>query len=480
MGVIRLFLISFLATFLASQLIGISFATGYTTPGGGTMIQAMPPGASAAVSVTGYFHDIGESTSDCNYNGAEGPCLIYMPPQPNGNPTPCPGTSGSSVSIQSAFSDPVCGGSSPYTIPSSGCVGIISSRLRCVGYQNPPNPAGTCTNTYYSSDVTPAGGGTYTACGYYTDFSGAGCTSNCYHTHIVSSYPVYFTVNAIVPPTVPYGNAANVFANPQQFNLGDAPTFSMYSTLVFPFLGNNFHLPICNSGDYCVTEVANIMSTGGCVDPLGTAQSTCSYGPVASSCVIKTTANIFQSGSRTFYNQTFNTAYMSPGNYVVCSYDFFTALGRRVAAIYATMNMICSGGTCNTNGVPPPSYTVTLPTPSYPSGCDSPSGCGWGTSGGSLAPTGSIAGYISTLCTIYTDITAVFGILAIILILVGAVLYMGSYSMPAQTAGTIRGYAQGLLIAGVVSGIIVAAGISLIYIAMGQPSGNMIGSCQVT
>ena len=477
-----------IAISLLFQFISISSAglTGYTIPGGGTVVPAITPGASAVVTVTGYYHGSGESKGSCQYNSGEGTCLIYLPPNPDGTAATCPGAPGSSTSIQSAFSDPTCGGSSPYTIPSGGCIGI-SSGDSCISGSF-LNPSGTCSGTYYSSDVAPASGGMYTACGYYTDNLGGcspGLPGTCYDTHLVSSYPVYFTVNPIDAPATPYGSTANVFSNPLSFTLGSAPTISMYSPIYQNLFGIKFGT-ICNPGDNCVVEIANIVKTGGCVDPLAVPQPTCSYGPIKTSCVTKTSANIFSSGSRTFYNQTLNTAYLGAGDYAVCEYDYHIVSGSVVASPYSAMEITCNGGTCQTNGVPPPN-SVSIPVVGYPSGCSSPNGpagCGWGTTGGSLGAAGSAAGFISTVCGVYGYITIAFGLLAIVLILVAAILYMASYTLSGQTAGVLRGYAQGLLIAGVLSGVIVAVGIALIYIATGYPIGypapnGAIGSCTI-
>lgn len=98
-------------------------------------------------------------------------------------------------------------------------------------------------------------------------------------------------------------------------------------------------------------------------------------------------------------------------------------------------------------------------------------------------PTGVLGGsnllpLNSAVCFIYGQINSVLLILTLTLLILGAILYTGSHTLPPQQRGTVQGYAMGMLIAGVVGAILSASSISIISLATNTPSGYILVACK--
>ncbi len=78
------------------------------------------------------------------------------------------------------------------------------------------------------------------------------------------------------------------------------------------------------------------------------------------------------------------------------------------------------------------------------------------------------------LCTLYFNVNEFLALLALVLALVGAILYSASNIMPGQTKGVMQGYAMGLVIAGVVSLIMATLSIYVLSVVSNVPAQNIL------
>ncbi len=71
------------------------------------------------------------------------------------------------------------------------------------------------------------------------------------------------------------------------------------------------------------------------------------------------------------------------------------------------------------------------------------------------AQLGGASSVTNELCTIANDIHSVVFVLALVLLILGGILYAAAHIMPPQQRGGIQGYAFGMIIGGIIGVIIV-------------------------
>ncbi len=79
------------------------------------------------------------------------------------------------------------------------------------------------------------------------------------------------------------------------------------------------------------------------------------------------------------------------------------------------------------------------------------------------------------ICGTYNQVNTIFLLLALVVLIIGAVLFMASHSMPGAMRGTVQGYAVGMMIAGVVSALISVGAAWLLSVATGTSVGSILG-----
>lgn len=361
------------------------------------------------------------------------------------------------------------------------CPTMITGLPACTSTQGPPcmlEMNGTPTQTsgviqYNATFFTPtsltANVNQYLACGYYsgdTSLSPPAIAQNAIFTGFSS---------ILVTPTGPsYG--LQVFTNPVSFRLGN-------TTLVGFGPDNNYlsttgAYQVCRNNDNCYLEISNQLI--GCLSPvqqLGQPPPPplCGFGTVSPPCILNTFSNGGngnENSGGTQYTQMLNTAYLPAGNYVVCGYDFMNYEGEGVdnppwppnviSPFFGAAQLSCTTGTCEY------SQLYSLSTVTVPLATIGGYGIGIG---------GNLGAFRNTTCGVYGAINLGFLILALVLLMLGAVLYEGAAALPAQMKGTIRGYAGGLMVVGVVAAAIATVSVWVISIASNSTVQQVLGLC---
>lgn len=231
-----------------------------------------------------------------------------------------------------------------------------------------------------------------------------------------------------------------------------------------------------SDNEQCIIEFGGLQyPQQGCVAPISTASGSpklilpyCNIPPNGGTsrptgvtpCIIQTIANSGQVGGQS-YSQFLSSSYLADGTYQVCGYNYMDVQpgSQFLAPDFTSALITCSGGVCGSQNAPGPqgSVSVSCVGAANPIGGQS---C-IGLANFSLFPLALI------ICNVYGLINSVFFILALILMLLGAVLYGSSFSLPGQLAGTAQGYSQGLLLVGVIAGVISAVSFWLLSLAAG-------------
>ena len=83
----------------------------------------------------------------------------------------------------------------------------------------------------------------------------------------------------------------------------------------------------------------------------------------------------------------------------------------------------------------------------------------------------------TAVCSTYSQINSILFVVALTLMLLGALLYGLSNIIPAQTRGTIQSYAIGMFLGGVVGVLVASASVYLLSVASNVPIANILSSC---
>ena len=96
-----------------------------------------------------------------------------------------------------------------------------------------------------------------------------------------------------------------------------------------------------------------------------------------------------------------------------------------------------------------------------------------------VGPAASINAIQSAACSLYFYVSETLFIIALVIMMIGAVLYSGSSLLPGETRGEAQAYGMGLAVAGAVSAIITVVSIYFLLAAAGQSIGQvlLLNSC---
>ena len=174
------------------------------------------------------------------------------------------------------------------------------------------------------------------------------------------------------------------------------------------------------------------------------------------------------------------------GNYLVCAYqnEIYTSETHQSGSIsvtqyfggapfFASEVISCQNGQCGT-------FTSTAPFSPPPCVGQNGQSCGIGTGIGTVTSfNGFQAGlFANTACSIFGELNIIFGIFALILILVGAALYAGASLLPAQQRGVAQAYAFGFVLVAIIAAIIAAVSIYALSVAGNTTVGSVLSLCE--
>lgn len=91
------------------------------------------------------------------------------------------------------------------------------------------------------------------------------------------------------------------------------------------------------------------------------------------------------------------------------------------------------------------------------------------------AQTNTLSQLSSQLCTIVGDVRDVIGVFALVLFIIGGVLYAAAHFLPAagQIRGNLQGWSMGMIIGGIIGIILVIAAPAIVNIVTGFGSGTL-------
>jgi hypothetical protein len=257
---------------------------------------------------------------------------------------------------------------------------------------------------------------------------------------------------------------------------------------------------ICNPGDVCFMEFGGSLINGGqgCgyLNPTTVTNpgqytggsfsrcpvvSTTSSGPSVSEsgCVLYnygiSYSNTYQNQANATYTQPLSTQYMGTGNYIICGYDYQMIDTDTSGPVYgtlspyfATLAVNCSHGSCTA------AQTLQQPAPTQPCPSCSISNTPFGvTSYNSF----NAAQFGQAVCGIYGTLNAVLLIFALMLMLLGAVIYAGSSILPGQTRGVAQNYAFGFILVGIIATVIAASSIYALSVAGSTTVQGVLALC---
>jgi hypothetical protein len=84
----------------------------------------------------------------------------------------------------------------------------------------------------------------------------------------------------------------------------------------------------------------------------------------------------------------------------------------------------------------------------------------------------------NTICAVYAPINNIFLVLALAIMMIGAVLYALSSMFPASAQGRIKSYGMGLVLVGVISTVLVVVAIFVISLAANTSQAAVLGACK--
>ncbi len=423
----------------AINTVTVNFGTtvGTVTTGAAQVI----PGASTNITFTvqNVIQSQGQSpTQNCAY----GFCMVLLQQPVYAE---CPG----SISTL-----PLCSATAPTTLPCFLTPNTLP--LSTTVQQTPVNVL-----VYLTPNTIPPSANPYEACGYYsTSSSGASAT-------FVGS--TEFSVNAIGSS---YGLVS--YFTPTTFSLGDAPIASFQGgSNFYSFTGNT---NVCTSGATCILEFST--QSSGCVSPENSIPppSCGTSAPVSPPCILDAYPPLpYGSNGGLFYQQPLNTQYLASGNYLVCGYDYMQTFSgpssaqvpavNVVSPFFSTIVFSCNSIACDSYSLYPPASVIPPPPPP--------------TVSNALIATANIpfGALASITCNLYTSINVAFLLLALVIMLLGAVMYAGSSALPGAFRGTVRGYAVGFLLVGVVATVVSSLSIWLIAVATGNTVAGVMSLC---
>jgi hypothetical protein len=253
---------------------------------------------------------------------------------------------------------------------------------------------------------------------------------------------------------------------------------------------------ICNPGDICYIEFGypsgqgcyygppitpSTVSTPGyytgsnfeaCPDVSANAGGTASP---ATPCLLYSSGisylSTYQNQANETYTQPLSTQYLQTGNYVICAYDYqqipVGSQTETISPFFATLALNCSNGYCSVN--PTLQQLPQIPCPT----CKTT-----GTPGNVFAYNSlNASAFGQAVCGIYGTLSAVLLIFALMLMLLGAVIYAGSSLLPAQTRGMAQSYAFGFVFVGVISAVISSLSIYALSIAGNTTVTGVLALC---
>ncbi len=442
-----------------------STSSGTTSAAGPTLL---PPGASVPINVFGVpeGNPSGSACPGSNF------CLAIVPPSSAATQS-CP-----SASILSTL--PTCSASNAgqtCIAPNSWAVPKCSSAIS--GYPN-----GYCAAQFFTGNYLSGQNYDYNACGYY----GTGGS----YASMTSIGNQVFTLNGISAPEANYQSNQGsyllyMYTNPVQFSVGAAPQIISYVEPYFASIKDPVYSYMCEPTETCILEFANAIT--GCLNPATTPLPTCTSGTVGQACRVNDTGNLYTQGFNypnfyhymPSYTQQLDSAYLTPSNtYDMCMYDYSYRFDpyQYISVDTGTMAITCNAlGGCTTNGANPPPppgqglWGVEILPCSY---------CGITISVGNFGAGGSITPFQSSACNIYGFVILIFGGLALVLLLTGAILYMGANTLGPHQGGQVKGYATGLLLVGGIVAAITGMAIFLMSLTLQLSPVGSIVACAVT
>ncbi|MCL5430037.1 MAG: hypothetical protein M1504_01000 [Candidatus Marsarchaeota archaeon] len=222
--------------------------------------------------------------------------------------------------------------------------------------------------------------------------------------------------------------------------------------------------PIC-------TIIFEGSSTNGCV--FGhSIQTECATPPTLNAPCNLTSLKVDynNSGGNNTFQEYLNTAYMPDGTYTLCGFElmpnpWLDSNGAYYVPFFSRATLECQGGLCTV--YPATQQFVTLPC----------TDCNIGNGGGSITnPQITIGSFQQIVCNIYNQMNIIFFIFALVLMLLGAILYMGASAVPGEGRGTLRGYGMGFIIVGIVATVIAMVGF-FILAEMGSTTVQSVIAC---
>jgi hypothetical protein len=186
--------------------------------------------------------------------------------------------------------------------------------------------------------------------------------------------------------------------------------------------------------------------------------------------------NTYQNQVNETYTQPLSTQYLGTGNYIICAYDYQNILYNpadifmpriTISPFFATMMLNCSKGFCTAS--PTLQQVPAIPCPT----CVTTGKPGSVTAYNSV----NIAAFGEAVCGIYGTLSSVLLVFALMLMLLGAVIYSGSSLLPAQTRGIAQNYAFGFIFVGIIATVISALSIYSLSLAGNTSVSQVLALC---
>ncbi len=256
--------------------------------------------------------------------------------------------------------------------------------------------------------------------------------------------------------------------------ISPVPTMALYSytpPLTVPEIISAINCPGGGGGSYLFGTTSSGSETCMSVGPgCGTLPSySCpllywSYNPSNSvaedSCILNGyTTNTYGNSQNFTYEQPFDTQYLGTGNYLVYAVDYSNycsvfglncnANSMYFSPFFASMSVDCANG-----------YCTAFPNPQEVPNSLCP-GCAFGIGPGGIGVYNSLNpnSYAGIACGVYGAINDSLFIFALLMMLLGAVLYSGSTLLPGAGRGPIQSYGTGFIMVGVIAALIAVIGV---------------------
>jgi hypothetical protein len=243
-----------------------------------------------------------------------------------------------------------------------------------------------------------------------------------------------------------------------------------------------------NTGGYStlgMTECAGFLASYSCPlvswPPSASVPNAFNYNSIEDdACLLNSYApgGTYQNNQNLTYEEPLSTQYFGTGNYLVWTFDYSDYCSKidsscgsdtlYLSPFFASMWVDCSNGYCT----------------AYPSPQEMPNSTNqhWNvtnTSGNigvynSLNPNS----YAGIACGVYGTINDSLFIFALLMMLLGAVLYAGSTLMPSTGRGPIQGYATGFIVVGVIAAVIASASVYALSAVNHTSLSNALSLCR--